>query len=295
MPKERFEALLKGGKPLILDGATGTELERLGVSPDPPLWSSIALLDQPELVAEVHAAHADAGADLVVTNTFRCGPRALARAGVDDRGGELVKRAVELAQRTGRLVGGSVAPVEDCYQPGAVPDDATLEREHRQLAEWLRAAGADLAWIETMNTAREAAAAARAAAEAGLPFAVNFVLSEAGTLLSGEELRAGFDAVCDVAEEPIAVGINCIPPQGATQALPQLLELAAGRIPVTVYAHVGNPKPVPGWSFAQVMKADEYAEAAVGWVRMGARVVGGCCGTTAGYIKSMRDALDRSG
>lgn len=293
MSTPTLDDLFGGGAPLILDGATGTELERRGVSPDPPLWSSIALIDAPELVRDVHLEHAEAGADIVVTNTFRCGPRALERARREDEGAELVGRAVALARETGRVVGASVAPVEDCYEPARVPEQGALEREHHRLAEWIAAAGADLVWIETMNTAREAAAAAEAARAVGLPFAVNFVLAEGGTLLSGEPLSAGFDAVCGVGDGPVSIGANCIPPKGATRALPRLLELAGDGLPVAIYAHVGNPRPVPGWSFAQVMREAEYAEAAVRWVEMGARMVGGCCGTTADYIRAMRAALTR--
>ena len=293
MKKDQLSNRLATAGTLVLDGATGTELERLGVAPDPPLWSSRAIFEAPELVAQVHAEHADAGADIVITNTFRCGPRALSRAGIEDKGGELVSEAVQLARRTNCIVGVSVAPAEDCYQPDAVPGPDELEHEHQQLADWIAAASPDLVWIETMNTAREAEAAARAASQRGLPFAVNFVLSEQNTLLSGEPLSAGFDAVCGTGDGPICIGINCIPPKGATRALPRLLELAADRIPVSVYAHVGNPKPVPGWSFAQVMKSDEYAEAAGRWVSMGARVVGGCCGTTAEYIRAIRATLER--
>jgi S-methylmethionine-dependent homocysteine/selenocysteine methylase len=290
---DRLSTRLSDSRPLILDGATGTELERLGVPPDPPLWSTRAIFEAPELVAKVHADHAGAGADIIVTNTFRCGPRALSRAGIEDRGGELVSSAVQLARKTNCIVGVSVAPAEDCYQPESVPGPDELDREHQQLADWIAEASPDLVWIETMNTAREAGAAARAASERGLPFAVNFVLSEENTLLSGEPISAGFDAVCGTGEGPVCIGINCIPPKGATKALPRILELADGRIPVSVYAHVGNPKPVPGWSFAQVMHSAEYAEAAGRWVSMGASGVGGCCGTTSEYISAIRSTLER--
>ncbi len=293
MKKDQLSSRLADSGTLVLDGATGTELERLGVAPDPPLWSSRAIFESPDLVAQVHAEHANAGADIVVTNTFRCGPRALSRAGIEDQGAELVSDAVKLARRTDCIVGVSVAPAEDCYQPDAVPGPDELNDEHQQLADWIAAASPDLVWIETMNTAREAEAAARAASQRGLPFAVNFVLSEQNTLLSGEPLSAGFDAVCGMGDGPVCIGINCIPPKGATRALPSLLELAEDRIPVSVYAHVGNPKPVPGWSFAQVMQSDEYAEAAGRWVSMGASVVGGCCGTTAEYIKAICATIQR--
>lgn len=281
-------------RPLLLDGATGTELGRRGIPTGPPLWSCSALIDAPDEVEEVHREHADAGADLIVAHTFRCGPRALAKAGIEGRGQELVSCAVSLARKTGRIVATSVAPVEDCYQPEAVPSNDELVSEHGRLADWIAEAQPDLVWIETMNTAREAGIAAQAATERGLPFAANFVLSEEGTLLSGEPIKAGIEAVCSADAPPRAIGINCIPPKGATRALPRLLALTAGVFPVAVYAHVGNLTPIPGWSYTQSLTAAEYAEAAVRWIDMGARVVGGCCGTTAEHVAAMRATIDRA-
>ena len=283
--------------PLLLDGATGTELERLGIPSHQPLWSCNALLEAPEAVEDVHASHARAGADLIVANTFRCGPRALRKAGIEDidsEGARLVDRAVRLARSTNKIVGVSVAPVEDCYQPEAVPVDRDLEAEHGLLADWIAAAQPDLTWIETMNTAREAGIAARASAERGLPFAVNFVLCEENTLLSGDSLKSAFDAVCSAGTPPVAIGVNCIPPKGATRALPRLLDLAGDDIPITVYAHIGNLTPIPGWRYAQSLDSAAYAEAAARWVDMGARVVGGCCGTTAAHVAAMRATIERA-
>ena len=280
--------------PVLLDGATGTELGRRGISTTPPLWSCQALLDAPELVQSVHQEHVDAGANIVVAHTFRCGPRALAKAGIEDQGADLAQRAVALARATGSIVGVSVAPVEDCYAPESAPDDETLRREHNQFADWLAAAEPDLIWIETMNTAREAGIAAQAAASRGMPYTVHFVLSEERTLLSGDSLQAGFDAVFAADKPPHAIGINCIPPKGATRSLPLLLEVAQGAVPISVYAHVGNLAPIPGWSYAQTLTAEEYAEAATRWVDMGAAVVGGCCGTTSAHVAAIRSALDRT-
>lgn len=296
MSHATLDEMVDHGGPLLLDGATGTELERHGILTHQPLWSCNALIEAPEVVERVHADHANAGADIIVTNTFRCGPRALSKAGIDDidtRGAQLVQLAVTLARRSNRIVGASVAPVEDCYEPESVPNDDVLESEHVRLADWIAAAEPDLVWIETMNTAREAGIAAQAAADRDLPFAASFVLSEDNTLLSGEPIKAGFEAVCSASAAPIAIGINCIPPKGATRALPRLIELAAGVFPVIVYAHVGNLKPIPGWSYSQSLSAEEYAEAAARWVDMGTRVVGGCCGTTAEHVAAMRATIDR--
>ena len=172
---------LAGGGTLILDGATGTELERRGIGSELPLWSAAALDQAPEAVAAIHSAYVAAGVDLLTANTFRTQRRSLARGGQGERAGELTRLAVSLARSStassGRSVAvlGSVAPLEDCFEPERVPDDSTLEREHGEHAENLATAGVDAVLIETMNTIREAVAAARAARAVELPFLVSFV------------------------------------------------------------------------------------------------------------------------
>lgn len=279
--KRRFEA----GR-LLLDGAMGTELEHRGLRHPLPLWSAAALIAAPQMVEAIHREYVEAGADILVANTFRTNPRTLRAAGLFAQGEDLNRQAVELARRAagGRnvLVAASVAPVEDCYHPERVPADRELRAEHELMAAWLAAAQPDLVWIETMNTVREAQAAAQAARECGLPLAVSFVVQENGDLLSGEKLADALASVepCD----PLAIGLNCIPPRGLTALLPHLRSLT-GR-PVAAYAHIDNPTPIRGWSYSQAINPAEYGECARRWLELGAAVVGGCCGTTPAHIRA---------
>ncbi len=290
LPKWFYDRL-RSGPPLLLDGATGTELERRGVATPAPLWSAAALLDQPQIVERIHADYVAAGAEILVANTFRTGPRALRAAGIEQRGPELNRLAVRLGRRAagGRdvLVAASVAPVEDCYSPQLVPDEPTLVSEHGRLIRWLAGAAPDLIWIETMGTVREARAAAAAAAAAGLPFVVSLIAGESGALLSGEPLEAAVAAV--EPSGPLAIGLNCIPPRGLTALLPRLRR-ATGR-PLAAYAHIDNARPIPGWRYAERMTPEEYAAAAGAWVDLGVAIIGGCCGTTPAHIAALRRRL----
>lgn len=283
-------------RPLVLDGANGTELERRRVLCPPPLWSAAALRDQPRVVADVHREYAGAGAQIITANTFRTNPRALQTAGLIADGAALNAAAVGLAReatagRTLALIAASVAPVEDCYQPERTPDVATLTTEHEQMAEWLAAAAPDLVWIETMGTIREAQAAASAARLYRLPLAVSFALREDGMLLGGESLEEAVAAV--EVYDPLAIGLNCVPPDGVTAHLPRLRRCTQRG--VAVYAHVGNPRPTPGWSYAQVeVPPERYAEYARQWRTMGANIIGGCCGTTPAHIAAVAATLNPS-
>ena len=284
-------------RPVLLSGACGTEILRRGVPTPLPLWSAAALLDAPEVVREVHRDHVAAGADVATANTFRTGRRVVAAARVPCSARDLTKRAVALARegvaaaRAGRpvLVAGSMAPVADCYRPDLVPpEDATLRAEHGIHAGNLVAARADFVLVETMNTVREAVAALRACAAAALPAAVSFVCMEGARLLSGEPVAEAARAVRSLS--PLAILVNCCPVDVATEALAALAP-AAGGIPFGAYANgLGRADDAQGWTFetGTGVGAAAYAEAARGWLALGARWLGGCCGTTPEHVRSLR-------
>ncbi|TWT40973.1 Homocysteine S-methyltransferase [Phycisphaerae bacterium RAS1] len=281
----------------LLDGAMGTELERRGVACPPPLWSAAALTAAPDAVRQIHVAYLKAGADILTANTFRTNPRTLAACGRSEEGATLTRLAVELARQAARdaqrdvLIAASVAPAADCYRPDLAADDATLHREHSQMAAWVLAAGADLAWIETMNTAREAAIAAACCAAAGLSLSISFVLREDGGLLGGDAIE---DALAGVEPfEPLCVGLNCGPPTGITRHLPRLRR--ATHRPIAVYGHINNLTPTPGWRLAQAMSPRAYAAVAQRWINEGAAIVGGCCGTTPEHISAMTQVAGEYG
>ena len=278
--------------PLLLDGALGTELERRGVPTRLPLWSARALLERPDAVAAIHRDYVAAGAEALTANTFRTGRRTLAREGFGARAGELTRLAVALAREAaapaGRevLVLGSQAPLEDCYRPDLVPDDASLAREHAEQADALAAAGVDAILIETMNAAREAAAAARAAQATGLPFAASFVCDGAARLLSGERLELGLEAALRAGA--LAVGVNCVPPAAVAACLPAL---ARAGLPFFVYPNLGAPDPVRDFAPSEDETPARFAELAEAWVAAGAAAVGGCCGTRPAHVAALARAL----
>lgn len=291
------------GPYVLLSGACGTELERRGARTPIPLWSAQALLDAPDLVREVHRDHVRAGAAVVTANTFRTDRRTLAKAGLALRARDLVRRAVTLAREGVEaaapahdvVVAGSIAPLEDCFRPDLVPTEAELRTEHGMRAGDLVAARADFALVETMNTIREAVAALGACRAARLPAAVSFTCAPGARLLSGEALD---DAVAAVrAFEPLAILVNCCAVATATEAVERLVRLA-GSTPIGAYANgVGLPDDALGWRFESGHGAgrEAYLAAATRWLDLGARWIGGCCGTTPAYVEDLARLLDRRG
>ena len=279
-------------RPILLDGATGTELHRRGVSTELPLWSAAALITAPEVLRQIHTNYLAAGAELLTANTFRTHARNLSDAHMADRAGELTRRAVEIARSAadgGAWVAGSHAPLEDCYSPELVPSDKVLVREHQQMATDLADAGVDAILVETQNTIREAVAATRAASSTGLPVLTSFVCGTDGKLLSGETITAAVESVLSF--RPAALLTNCV---AADDALAMLLELqaSAAGIPCGVYANVGRPDPVEGWVNTASVDPGPYARNARQWLDAGAMLIGGCCGTTPAHIRRLRDLLN---
>ena len=286
---------LTKGHPLLLDGALGTELERRGQSCALPLWSAHALVERPDLVEQIHRDYVAAGAEALTANTFRTQERALRRGGLRDRTRELTRRAVELARRAARYASnppyvlGSAPTLEDCYRPDLVPDDAALAREHAAHMEHLAEAGVDGLLVETLNSVREALAAAAAAQATGLPFWVSFVCGDDAELLSGEPLESAVAAVARF--DPNVVLVNCLPPS----KLPACLEvLRSSGLPFGVYANLGEPAEDGGYRHTEDLTPEAFAACAKPWISAGARVIGGCCGTQPAHIGALARRMEHN-
>jgi S-methylmethionine-dependent homocysteine/selenocysteine methylase len=297
-----FVERLRSGPPLLLDAAMGSDLDRRGLPTTLPLWSAIGLIERPDLVQAVHRDNLEAGADIITTNTFRSTVRTLRKAGLDEsEAARLDRLAVELAQaarsesgRSDVLIAGSIAPLDECYDPTFETADDVALAEHLEQASNLAAAGVDFLMIETMPTIREAVVTTRAALQTGLPVTVGFVCALAAdtgeaSLMSGESLAEAVEALRPY---PVAmIFANCAAPPVITSALRQVRELTD--LPFGGYANVGQVDDEVGWNPAGALRGDAYAAAAAEWLELGARVIGGCCGTHPEHTRALRRLLDK--
>ncbi|MBN9039110.1 MAG: betaine--homocysteine S-methyltransferase [Rhizobiales bacterium] len=293
--ENRLEALLARKGVLLADGATGTNLFAMGLASGeaPELWNETA----PEKVTALHKGFVDAGADIVLTNSFGGTRHRLKLHDAQDRVFPINKRAAELARAVadaaGRevIVAGSVGPTGELLIPlGALSYEEAVEAFAEQI-EGLKAGGADVAWIETMSSPDEIRAAAEAAIRVGMPYTFTASFDTAGRTMMG--LAPGnIHSVADgLAQAPIAVGANC--GVGAPDILASLLDMSAGHDDATliVKANCGIPEfrgSEIHYSGTPELMA-EYTRLAVD---SGARIVGGCCGTSFVHLKAMREALD---
>lgn len=304
-----IKAQLARGRPLVLDGATATELQRHEVVVEAPWWSSVVLLSEEgrRLLRDVHVAHVRAGAEIVTANTFRTNRRALERAGVARGDDRLVHVAVEEARRARAasgvtrpvFVAGSMAPVEDCYQPALVPSDAELAEEHGWMARALADAGVDLVLVETMNSMREARIALECVRALDLPAFVSFVCADGDTLLSGESLTSAARAMEEAGASVVLV--NCVPPQHVAACLSSLRRGCA--LPIGIYPNIEDRSGIDDWThvphYVNTALSPETLATKVGeWhAAFHLGVIGGCCGVSPDYIAAIREhlALDRPG
>ena len=278
---------------LIMDGGMGTEILHRGEQTTLPLWSAEALLTNPETVQHIHEDYIKAGAQIIITNTFRTTRRAFAKQGISDKAQaatilacQLVQQAIERVSPGHEVyIAGSMAPLEDCYSPELTPSNQDLLEEHAIYAQDLKMGGVDFLLLETMITLRETLAAIQAARQLALPFAVSFCTDEQGTLLGGEPL----DKVVKEVEkyDPIFLGINCVAPSIATKALRTLKNVT--NKPLSVYAQGdGAPDDTQGWQFVEENTLDNYMIHVKHWIEEGAQIIGGCCGTSPAYIERLR-------
>ena len=291
-----FTDRLSQSKYLILDGATGTELNRRGVDTGLPLWSANALLNDSDsdILRQIHIDYLNAGADIITANTFRTHRRALAPSGNADRALELTRRAVDIAREaiasaqsdSPRFVAGSISTLEDCYRPDLVPPDNELRAEHSERIHHLIDCNVDLILIETINTIREAVIIAKLAVITGIPVLVSFVCNKEGELLSGESLS-------DAARELLplglsAIGVNCGPTPYLAKPLIELHTACGKDFPLIAYGNIGYADEKVGWVNTDSENPTAYCEHARQWP---ARIIGGCCGTTPAHIEELRSVI----
>ncbi len=294
-PIEALTSRLAAGELILLDGATGTELERRGVPMDVAAWSSAALLSHPRAVRAVHADYLRAGADVIISNSFSTARHQLEPAGLGGKFRELNTRAVELAlqarDEVGRpaAVAGSMSSVFFEHEHVRPIDEAGF----REQAEILAEAGADLLMMEMMWDVKYSAPAIRAAVATGLPVWVGFCcrLDDDGSVIMFSDKYYG--SLTSVLETLVPLGgsVAHVMHTEATEVLPALAILQqrwSG--PVGVYAHSGR-FVMPHWQFNDVISPEDYLTEARRWVEAGAQLIGGCCGIGPDHIRLLKQEL----
>jgi 5-methyltetrahydrofolate--homocysteine methyltransferase len=290
-----LQHLLKTKPVLLADGATGTNLfaAGLGAGDPPELWN----VERPEEIKALYRSFVESGADIILTNTFGANRHRLKLHRAEDRVFEINRRAAELAREVAEeagaqvVIAGSMGPTGELFEPLGALTEADAVAAFTEQAEGLKAGGADICWIETMSAVEEIRAAARGAIAAGMPYTATASFDTAGRTMMGlmpGELPSIF---AELPEQPVALGANC--GVGAPDLLHALVQMAeADPEPALIAkANAGVPQfrgEHIHYSGTPELMAN-YARLAVD---AGARIVGGCCGTTTAHLVAMRAAID---
>ena len=280
----------------LIDGAMGTELMRAGLDLPLPIWSGDVNLTHPDYVRRIHEAYLTAGADILTTNTFRATPRAYRNNGYEEheaiqRSHESLERAVELARQTAGadiIVAGSIAPLEDCYEPDLFPGIEFPQREFRELAIWLQDAGIDVILFETMGSWPEIKTALSATVDLQIPRWLSLILKNSNTLLDGTDLLNVLSDIKDYGIEMVL--LNCSLCSVTADAVDFLLTNWKGAW--GVYPNVGVAMPTKVGVIEEKLTIKEFAKEINTYLTSGANVVGGCCGSNPDYIRAAREAID---
>jgi S-methylmethionine-dependent homocysteine/selenocysteine methylase len=319
MPRQSVTERLRNGEVLLMDGGTGSELQRRGVevllgSKGDKLgpWSATANVDAPDVVQQVHQDYLRVGADIIISNNFRTTRTRLAPVGLGDRwaeyaraGGQNAVRARNAINPEAYVAGGMSAPGLGMLYDRSGTDveimgEAEYRREFAEHSRILADTGVDVMLPEFVNFIQDCVVAVDGCAEAGRPvwLGVPWVTME-GTTRHGETMA---DLARALEGHPIsAVLLMCSSPDAIHTTLPRLRQAFTG--PIGAYPNVGyNPMaPVggrvrlgPDIMGTQAYGPTRLAEFAQEWIEMGAQIVGGCCATGPEHIMAMKVVVDRA-
>jgi len=287
-----LQDLLALGRPLLADGATGTNYFKVGLeSGEPPeFW----ITDHPDRVSGLHQQFVDAGADIILTNTFGCNRHRLKLHNAQARVHELAAGAARLARSVADaasrpvVVAGSVGPTGELFEPlGALTHDEAVDAFAEQI-EGLKEGGADVAWIETMSAPEEMRAAAEAAIRVGMPYVCTMSFDTAGRTMMGLAPNTLAAQFADLSVEPLAIGANC--GVGASDILVSVLEMTGAANPIVCKGNCGIPK-FEGTTITYSGTPELMAKYARLAVDAGARIIGGCCGTSPEHLRAMAESI----
>lgn len=292
----RLSELLSQRQWLLADGATGTNFFAAGLQTGdaPEMWN----VEAPEKVRDLQQAFADSGSDIILTNTFGGTRNRLKLHQAQDRVREINLAAAEIttsiARNAGReiVVAGSMGPTGDLFAPLG---ELTMEQgvaAFTEQAEALAEGGVDVLWIETISAVEEVQAAVTAAASTGLPVVCTFSFDTNGRTMMGVTPAQVAGLMQTLASVPLAYGGNC--GVGAAELVAAISNMADSAQPGDVLvakSNCGIPEYVDG-----AIRYNGTPELMADYVRVvadaGARIIGGCCGTSPEHLRAMRESLD---
>jgi len=290
---------------MLLDGGMGRQLAAIGAPFRQPEWSALALIEQPEAVAEVHRQYVAAGAQLVTTNCYALVPFHIGQERFDEQGVDLIRLAARLARSVADecdqsvLVAGSIPPLFGSYRPDLFDAEAAPAMFAKMIDN--QRPFVDLFLAETYSSIEEITALQDACVREAKPLwiscsvedkAVNQGVAE---LRSGESIISAVNSMMQHEKAPAAILFNCSQPEVMQQAISDAKSVVSNEIPLGVCANNFSPRKKEDAANEVVLNmrddlnVERYCEFAKQWQESGATLIGGCCGIGPEYIKALAE------
>jgi methionine synthase I (cobalamin-dependent) len=287
-----FVEQLRAGHVLVSDGATGTNLQQRGLEPGehPEAW----IYSHPDRIKELEGAFVEAGSDIILTCTFGATRTRLEGSQLNSDVVGLNRQAAVLARsvastRSGVLVAGSMGPLGKLLRPYGPLSQEEAQAAYREQAQGLAEGGVDLIVIETQFSLEEARAALDGTrAVTTLPVVVSFSYDRGTRTMMGVQPRQVVAAFGELGVA--AIGVNCGTTLENATAILDEYERSAPGYPIWAKPNAGLPRMQEGMTYYDVTP-EQMAEFASSAVQHGARVVGGCCGSTPAHVRAMAEAV----
>lgn len=303
-----IENLLQEQNIVVLDGALATELENRGCDLNDSLWSAKVLMEQPELIKQVHLDYFNAGADVTITASYQATVEGFAKRGLNkDQAIELIKKSVQIAasardefwsdeknqiNRQYPLIAGSVGPYGAYLADGSEyrGNYELTEKEfidfHRPRMEALMESGVDLLACETIPKFAEAQALIKVLSEFPTTYAwFTFTAKDSEHISHGEKI-ADVAKWLDAFEQVAGIGINCSSPIHIPSLIDEIRKNSSK--PIVVYPNSGEFYVSVTNSWHGETSCEAFGLQSKDWYEHGAKVIGGCCRTTPEHIKEVR-------
>jgi 5-methyltetrahydrofolate--homocysteine methyltransferase len=289
----KFLERLQTGKTLVADGATGTNLQKMGLQPG--IAPEDLVFDQPELILKLESAFAAAGADILLTCTFGGTSLRMKESTYAQRISELNTRAAELTRkaastRAGILVAGSIGPTGQLMKPFGPLTAEEASAAFTEQVEGLVTGGVDLLVIETMFAYDEADTAFNAARKVtDLPIVVSFSYDRGVRTMMGVKPAEMIKRYIEMGAT--LVGANCGTTLENMERVEQEYAGTEPGFPLWIKPNAGLPRIVEGNTVYDVTPG-QMGEFAKKYAALGASVVGGCCGNTPEHIAAIAKAFE---
>tara|TARA_B100000029_G_scaffold508638_2_gene596002 strand:- start:1470 stop:2381 length:912 start_codon:yes stop_codon:yes gene_type:complete len=299
---DRYQSLMdqiRAGVPILIDGATGTEVERRGVKKIENAWNSAGILSDPDVVQDIHEDYIRCGSQIVISNTFATHRSTLEDAGIADQFETYNRRSVEIAIAAREKLGAEHVLVAGGLShwsfSGRKPSIEAMRVNAVEQAQILATAGAELLLLEMMSEIDRMLAVLDGAQSTGLPVwpGLSCKLDEQGVpvLLDGEPLVDAMQAITDKDIDLISIMHTDV--EHVAACLDVVDACWSG--PVGVYAHSGDFAEDASIYFETVISEQGYCDHAKQWLARGVKVVGGCCGVGPAHIDELATLADFGG